>query len=59
MNIEFSQEDFQKFDSIVAEIPFKYAYPVFLFLQGKVQQAKQKEIESKIKTEDNGNQADG
>jgi hypothetical protein len=42
-----TQQDLAQFDKLIADIPFKQAYPIFNFLRTKVQeaQARKKELE--------------
>jgi hypothetical protein len=51
MNIEFSQQDLAKLDELIQQTPFRYAYPLFLFFNGKVKEAqeRQEEIKSAFK----------
>lgn len=51
--ITLTQSDLQQFDKLLAEIPFKHAYPIFKLLRDKVNQ----EI-AKQNTKDNGGQSD-
>jgi hypothetical protein len=45
--VTLTQQDLAQFDKLIADIPFKQAYPIFNFLRIKVQeaQARKKELE--------------
>jgi hypothetical protein len=41
MTLEFTEQDFTKLNELIQQTPFKYAYPLFQFFQGKVAEANQ------------------
>lgn len=46
MNLTLTSEDLKVLDEMIRKTPFEYAFPIFQFLSGKVQEAtKKKEAE--------------
>jgi len=41
MNIEFTEQDINKLNDLIKRTPFEFSYPLFLFFQGKVNEANQ------------------
>lgn len=53
MNITLTNEDFTKIDSMIQDMPFKYAYPLFQFFTTKINLEKSRQsLESVAKSEE-------
>ena len=61
MNINFTEKDLEKLNEMILATPFKFAYPIFQFFQGKVNESVKAEqiAQDKAQEVDNGNSESG